>query len=70
MARFGLYIGLFELGVEVVTGRVNTAGAFVAGGLAGALQGRYSGAANFMTAFMGSGALIGGIGLYMHKGLD
>lgn len=69
-ARFGFFIGLIEIPIELVVGRVNALGVFVSGGLAACLQNRYTGFAPFLSTFLGSGCFIGGLGLYMHKGED
>ena len=69
-ARFGFYIGLIELPIELIVGRVNALGVFASGGLAAVLQSRYTGFANSFSTFMGSGMFVGALGLYMHKGHD
>ena len=69
-ARFGLYIGLLEIPLELIIGRLNTPVVFFSGGLAAALQVRYTTFGTFLSTFMGSGVFIGGIGLYMHAGHD
>ena len=69
-ARFGLYISLLELPLEIILGRLNTPVIFFSGGMAACLQVRYTGFANFASAFMGSGLFIGGLGLFMHRGKD
>ena len=69
-ARFGLYISLIEIRLEIVWGRLNSPAIFISGGLAAVLQTRYTGFANAFSAFMGSGIFIGAIGLFMHRGKD
>ena len=69
-ARFGLYISLLELPLEIVVGKLNTPAIFVSGGLAACFQQRYKGFGNAVTAFAGSGLFIGAIGLFMNKGKD
>ena len=69
-ARFGLYISLLEIPLELVFGRVNSIAMFFSGGLAAVLQNRYTGPAAAMNTFLGSGLFIGGLGAFMHKGND
>ena len=69
-ARFGLYISLCELPLELIIGKVNTPAIFIAGGLAAAFQNRWIGIGSSLNNFMGSGMFIGALGLYMHKGHD
>lgn len=65
-----MFIGLIELPIELIIGRVNAAGIFISGGGAAMMMARYTGFANALTTFMGSGLFIGGLGLFMHKGQD
>ena len=69
-ARFGLYIGLLELPLEIILGRLNTPAIFVSGGLAAVLQQRYKGFGTAFSAFIGSGMFIGGLGMFLNKGKD
>ena len=69
-ARFGLYISLIELPLEIVMGRLNAPAIFFSGGLAAVLQTRYQGLGSAFSAFMGSGLFIGALGLFMNKGKD
>ena len=69
-ARFGLYISLIEVPLELINGRVNAPAIFLSGGGAAVLQTRYGGPWATFTSFMGSGVFIGGLGLYMHAGND
>ena len=69
-AKFGMFIGLIELPIELIVGRVNAGGIFISGGGAAMMMARYTGVANAVTTFMGSGLFIGGLGLFMHKGQD
>ena len=69
-ARFGLYISLLEIPMEIIFGRVNSPAIFLSGGGAAALQIRYTGPSALFTSFMGSGCFIGSLGLYMHSGND
>ena len=70
-SKFGLYISLIELPLELVLGKVNSPCIFISGGAAAVLcEPRFGTPAAMMTRFLGSGLFIGGIGLYMHKGND
>ncbi len=69
-ARFGLYIGLIEVPLELVVGKLNAPVVFVSGGLAAAMQNRYINFPTSFRTFLGSGCFIGGLGLYMHAGHD
>ena len=69
-ARFGLYISLLEIPMELIFGRVNAPAIFLSGGGAAVLQTRYTGPAAAVSSFLGSGLFIGGLGLYMHSGHD
>ena len=69
-ARFGLYISLLELPLEIVVGKLNTPAIFFSGGMAAVLQTRYKGMGTALSAFLGSGAFIGCMGLFMNKGKD
>ena len=69
-ARFGLYISLLEIPLELIFGRVNAPAIFLSGGGAAVLQTRYTGPMAAFSSFMGSGLFIGGLGLYMHSGHD
>ena len=69
-ARFGLYISLLEIPLELIFGRVNAPAIFLSGGGAAVLQTRYTGPAAAFSSFLGSGLFIGGLGLYMHSGHD
>lgn len=69
-ARFGFYISLLELPLEIVLGRLNTPAIFVSGGLAAVFQTRYKGMGSVASAFIGSGVFIGALGLFMNKGKD
>ena len=69
-ARFGLYISLIEIPLELVLGRVNAPAIFFSGGMAAVLQTRYVGMGSAFSQFMGSGCMIGGLGLFMHSGKD
>ena len=52
-------------------GRVNFGGSFVGGGMAGVLVDPRRGTAmQIFRRFLGSGSMIGGIGLYMNRGND
>ena len=66
-SRFGLYIGLIELPLEIIVGKQNFMTMFVSAGLAAWFQNIR---APFLITFVGSGAFVGGIGLYMNKGND
>ena len=69
-ARFGLYISLLELPMEIVIGKLNGPAIFWSGGMAAVLQTRYTGLGNAFSAFLGSGIFIGGLGLVMNRGKD
>ena len=69
-ARFGLFISLLEIPLEIVNGRVNAPVIFFSGGMAAVLQQRYKGFGNAFSAFLGSGLFIGCLGLFMNKGKD
>ncbi|CDW87203.1 UNKNOWN [Stylonychia lemnae] len=69
-SKFGLYISLLELPIEIIMGRVNTPGIFFSGGMAAVLCNPRGSVSSMFSTFMGSGAFIGLIGLYMNKGND
>ena len=69
-ARFGLYISLLELPLEIVLGKLNFPVIFFSGGMAAVLQQRYTGFGNALSGFIGSGVFIGGLGLVMNRGKD
>lgn len=48
MARFGLFIGLVEIPMEMIVGKMGPASMFVAGGLGGALMNPYRGMSPFI----------------------
>ena len=66
-ARFGLYIGLIDIPMEMIIGKQNWMSSFFAGGMAAWLQNVKS---PFIATFVGSGAFIGGITCFMNKGND
>ena len=66
-SRFGLYIGLIEIPLELVMGKPNWMSGAFAGGMAAWLQNVRG---PFIPTFMGSGAFIGCIQMYMNKGND
>uniref|UniRef100_A0A7S3CM59 Uncharacterized protein n=1 Tax=Strombidium rassoulzadegani TaxID=1082188 RepID=A0A7S3CM59_9SPIT len=66
-ARFGLYIGLIEVPMEIIVGKPNFLTIGFAGGMAAWLQNIR---APFIATFLGSGGFIGGISLYMNRGSD
>jgi len=66
-SRFGLYIGLIEIPLEIILGRQNFMSMGAAAGLAAWLQ---NVRAPFLATFIGTGGFVGCIGLYMHKGND
>jgi hypothetical protein len=70
-AKFGLYISLIEIPIEMVVGKLNAPAMFVSGGLAAVFlsHGGSSLGSKFFT-FLSSGSFIGAIGLYMNKGSD
>ena len=70
-AKFGLYISLIELPIELIMGRVNAGGIFFSGGAAAVLvEPRIGTPMQMLRRFLGSGLFIGGIGTYMNKGND
>ena len=66
-SRFGLYIGLLEVPMEIIVGKQNFMTMGASAGMAAWLQNIR---APFIATFFGTGAFVGGIGLYMHKGSD
>ena len=66
-SRFGLYIGLIDIPLEIVVGKQNWLTMAFGAGMAGWLQHIRS---PFIPTFMGTGAFVGCIGLYMNKGED
>ena len=68
--KFGFYISLIELPLEIALGKITAPAVFFSGGLAAVfLEPRGSLGSKF-GRFMSSGAFIGMIGLYMNKGND
>ena len=68
--RFGLYIGLLEVPLELICGKLTAPALFFSGGMAASLQNRYMGFGQFLSTFLGSGCMIGFLGTYMHSGKD
>ena len=69
-SKFGLYISLIELPLELVLGRVNAPAIFFSGGAAAVMCDPRGSARAMFSKFLGSGAFIGLLGLYMNKGSD
>lgn len=70
MGRFGLYIALCEVPLEMVVGKMGVPTMFVSGGLAACLQMRWPGFGPFMSTFVSSGCMIGALSLFIHRGHD
>ena len=69
-ARFGLYISIFEIPLEIIMGKVNGPAMFVSGGLAGVLLDvRPTFFAN-VRKFLSTGAFIGLFGAIINRGSD
>ena len=68
--KFGFYISLVEMPLEIFLGKVSFAVAFVSGGLAAILMDRRCTWGAMPMKFLSSGMFIGGIGLYMNRGQD
>ena len=68
--RFGFYISIIEMPIEIILGKLNAPAMFVSGGLAAvALEPKGTPGA-LLFRFMGSGFFIGAIGLFMNRGQD
>jgi len=62
-----MYIGLIEIPFEIIIGKNN----FMSMGCAAGLSAWFQNVrAPFLMTFLGSGAFVGGIGMYMNKGND
>ena len=70
MGKFGLYIALAEIPMEMVIGKMGVPTMFVSGGLAGASIHPYQGFGPFFSSFLSSGMFIGGLSLFIHRGSD
>lgn len=68
--RFGLYIALCEIPMELIIGKQAAPVSFFCCGMAGALQTRYLGLRPFITSFLQTGAFVGTITTYMLAGSD
>ena len=66
-SRFGLYIGLIDIPLEILVGRQNFMTMGASAGLAAWFQ---NVRAPFLPTFLGSGAFVGCIGLFMNRGDD
>ena len=66
-SRFGLYIGLIELPMELIVGKQNCLTMGSSAGMAAYLQ---NVKAPFWPTFLGSGAFVGAIGVFMNRGND
>ena len=68
--KFGFYISIIEIPLELALGRITTPAVFFSGGMAAVLL-EYRGTfASKLSRFWSSGAFIGLLGLYMNKGND
>ena len=70
MMKFGFYIALVEIPLELTIGKINTPCIFISGGLAACLADPRKGLANNVSKFLGSGTFIGLLGMFMNKGND
>lgn len=70
MAKFGLYIALAEIPLEMTIGKMGVPTLFVSGGLAACFQMRWMGMATFMQTFLSSGAMIGTLSMFVQRGHD
>ncbi len=68
--RFGFYISILEVPLELIIGRINTPAVFVSGGLSACLCDPHGPLKSHFGKFLGSGVFIGLIGLYMNRGND
>ena len=68
--KFGFYIGMAEIPLELAIGRINAPAIFLSGGLAACLVDPKRGLMNNASKFFGSGLFIGALGMFMNKGND
>jgi hypothetical protein len=69
-SRFGFFIAIIEIPMEMIIGKQSVPVSFVCCGLAGALQTKYIGPRPFFMSFLQTGAFISMLQLYMMKGND
>lgn len=69
-SRFGFFIAVIEIPMEMIIGKQSVPVSFVCCGLAGALQTKYMGPRPFFMSFLQTGAMISMLQLYMMKGND
>ncbi len=68
--KFGFYISIIELPLEIILGKISTPVVFCSGGLAACLVDPRGSWSMWLPKFLGSGMFIGGIGLFMNRGND
>jgi hypothetical protein len=69
-SRFGMYIGLLELPLELIIGKLSMPVIFFSGGMAAVLQVSFPGYSTALWTFCSTGCFIGGLGMYMNSGKD
>lgn len=70
-AKFGFYISLIEIPIELIMGKVTCGGIFISGGAAAVLMDMRNATPMAMfRRFLGSGAFIGGLSVFINRGND
>ena len=68
--KFGFYISILEIPLELALGKLSTPAIFLSGGLAAVLVEPRGGLGSKFGRFMSSGCFIGLLGMYMNRGND
>lgn len=68
--KFGWYIGLIEIPLEIAFGKISTPVVFFSGGAAAILAHPGGTPRSWIPRFISSGGFIGGLGLFMNRGHD
>lgn len=68
--KFGWYIALMEIPLEIALGKISTPVVFCSGGGAAVLMSPHGPLAAQIPKFLSSGAFIGGLGMFINRGND
>lgn len=68
--KFGWYIALMEIPLEIALGKISTPVVFVSGGGAAVLMDPRGPLGSQIPKFISSGAFIGGLGMFINRGND
>lgn len=68
--KFGWYIGLMEIPLEIAIGKISAPVVFCSGGGAAVLMNPVGTLASQVPKFLSSGAFIGGLGMVINRGND